>query len=223
MTAPFTILIPSARFSNLDGCVRSILERDPLPQDRILVIDDGARREAPANFPVTWVDGRKPFVFARNVNLGWLASSPDSDVIVMNDDARLKTPGGFRALAEAVRAKPSLGVCSAAITGTVGNPNQHPKPGAAIRTDSRVVAFVCVYIPRQSREKIGLLDERYVAYGGDDMDYCRRALDAGLELGIFDGCIVSHGEVPSTYRTRPDIYALFQEGKRLYAEKFRGL
>lgn len=216
----FKILIPSARFSNLDGCIKSILELDPLPKDRILVIDDGARADAPQDFPVTWVAGAKPFVFARNINRGWLVAGFDSNVILMNDDARLKTPGGFRALDRAVLGQPSIGVCSAAIEGVVGNPNQHPSVGSGIRTDPRVVAFVCVHIPSRTSSRIGLMDERYVSYGGDDMDYCRRVRDAKLELGIFDGCIVTHGEVPSTYRTRPDILKLFEDGKRLYREKF---
>lgn len=216
----FKILIPSARFSNLDGCVRSILDHDPLPKDRILVIDDGARKDAPPNFPVTWVDGAKPFVFSRNINLGWMAAGFDSNVILLNDDARLKTVGGFSYMAQATLRRPSMGVCSAAIDGMVGNPNQHPKAGVGLRTDPRALAFICVYIPARTSRRIGFLDERYVAYGGDDMDYCRRTLDAGLELGIFDGCVVSHGEVPSTFRTKPDIDQLLEEGRRLYTEKF---
>lgn len=220
MTQEFKILIPSARFGNLDGCVRSILELDPVPRDRILVIDDGARADAPDGFPVTWVDGVKPFVFSRNINRGWLAAGFDSSVILMNDDARLKTRGGFHALSQAVLERSEIGVCSAAIDGVVGNPNQHPSHEAGIRTDPRVVAFICVLVPSRTSRKIGFMDERYVSYGGDDMDYCRRVRDAKLELGIFDGCVVSHGEVPSTYRTRTDIASLFEDGKRLYREKF---
>ena len=37
----------------------------------------------------------KPFVFARNVNLG-IEAAGDADVILMNDDAtQLRTPYGF--------------------------------------------------------------------------------------------------------------------------------
>lgn len=219
MTPDFKVLIPSARFSNLEGCVGSILSHDYLPPDRIIVIDDGAQADAPAGFPVTWVRGQKPFVFARNINLGWMRAGLDANVILMNDDTRLKTPGGFRAMAEAVAAAPGIGVCSAAIAGVVGNPNQHPGAGG-MRTDPGVVAFVCVYIPVETSRRIGFLDERFTSYGGDDMDYCRRVLEGRWSLGIFDGCVVSHGEVPSTYRTRPDIVQLFEDGKRLYAEKY---
>ena len=217
----FSVIIPSARMENLRDCVWSIVNREEMDPADVIVVDDGAgaagRHQLP---PVTWLEGIKPFVFSRNVNLG-IKASLGNDVIVMNDDSRLESRGGFSALSKVVRESPEVGLASAAIEGFVGNPAQAPQ-GRGMRFEPRVVAFVCVYIPRSTVERVGLLDERYVSYGGDDMDYCKRTRDAGLKLGIFDGCIVSHGKVASTYRSRPDIVALFEDGKRIFREKYPG-
>ena len=113
----FKVVILSAKASNLVPCVRSLLANEPdLPPEHVIVVDDGARAEAEAQLPpVRWLDGARPFIFSRNANLGIRAA--ESDVILLNDDARLLTPRGFTLLAEQVRSQPAIGVCSAGIRG----------------------------------------------------------------------------------------------------------
>lgn len=216
----FHIVIPSARGSNLKGCLQSILTNEPgFPLKRIIVVDDGARAECDGLFGgITWITGIKPFVFARNVNLGIRAAG--ADVLLLNDDARLKTPGGFTLLSQFMSSRPDVGICSSAIEGYVGNPSQEAA-GDGFRTEDRVVAFISIYIPRMVYEIVGPLDERFTAYGGDDMDYCKRILQAGLLLGIHGGCVVTHEENLSTYRSKPDKFSLFQDGLRIYEDKWR--
>ncbi|HEU4338757.1 MAG TPA: galactosyltransferase-related protein [Planctomycetota bacterium] len=215
----FRVVILSAVTRNLKGAVLSVLEREPsLQPSDIIVVDDGAKAHWKPDLPqVTWIPGAKPFIFARNANLGFFAAG-DSDVVLMNDDARLKTQEGFSKLSALASENPRVGVLSAAIEGFIGNPEQSPK-GVGLREDKRVVAFVCVYIPRTVYLKVGTLDEQFTGYGGEDMDYCDRAMKAGLTLGIADQCVVSHGEVPSTYRTRPDFKKLFDEGLAVWRRK----
>src|ERR1035441_10671726 len=88
--AEFSIVIPSRKAENLVPCVQAVLKCEPdLDPSRIIVIDDGARPDAEGALPgVTWIAGVKPFIFARNVNLGIV--SVDHDVILLNDDALLK-------------------------------------------------------------------------------------------------------------------------------------
>src|SRR5207249_1810185 len=115
--------ILSSRASNLVACVHSILANEPdLPPDRIVVVDDGARQDAEPLLPaVRWIEGVRPFVFARNANIGIRAGTraADTDVILLNDDARLETPGGFTAMLAQVRSQEWPGICSAAIRGMV--------------------------------------------------------------------------------------------------------
>lgn len=219
----FHVVILSARAANLRRCLASIFENEPtLPQDRIIVVDDGSRIDCGKEFPgVTWVQGHKPFVFSRNANIG-IRSAP-GDVILLNDDARLTTKYGFSSQSFATRARKDVGVCSAAISGFVGNPAQ--KPGivaAGLRVEQGTLAFISVYIPRETFARIGPLDERFVGYGFEDNDYCLRSRKAGLKLSVYDGCIVEHGvsKDTSTYRSKPDISSLMEINRTLYKEKW---
>ena len=216
----FHIVIPSASAENLRGCLESITAKEPrFPLDHIIVVDDGARKGLGNSFRgISWVRGVKPFVFSRNVNIGIRAAG--TDVVLLNDDARLSTPGGFGFLAEFAHPRSDIGVCSAAVDGYVGNPVQKPAQ-AGFRTDEKTLAFICVYLPRPVFEVIGPLDERFTAYGGDDVDYCDRIRKAGLLLGIHDGCVVEHEEKLSTFRSKPDAYELYKEGLKIYETKKR--
>lgn len=200
------VIIPSANATNLKECVAALYRSEPhlAPAD-VLVVDDGALTTCALDAErgrdctldaVGWLQGERPFVFARNCNIGIAAAAPH-DVILLNDDALLTTPGGFTALAQAAEHQ-EYGVIAAA-TSNVGNPNQRPR-GKGLRLEPRTVCFVCVYIPRRVIDAVGLLDERYIHYGMDDDDYCLRVRNAGLSLGILDDCVMDHSTLRSSYR-----------------------
>lgn len=213
----FKVVILSARASNLRGSLGSVIKNEPqLARTQIIVVDDGARAGWP-DAPASWIQGVKPFVFARNANIG-IRSSP-TDTILMNDDATLETLRGFSRWAEFMASAPGSGPCSAAIDGVVGNCEQTPRGTGTRRKPTSPIAFVCVYLPWTTYVKIGPLDERFTGYGKDDRDYCERSLEAGLPLGIFDPCVVRHGVLPSTYRTRPDIAELCKINLKAYHDK----
>lgn len=151
----------------------------------------------PHDEPIDWQEGIKPFIFARNINLG-IQAAGDDDVIILNDDALVQTPGGFTLLQRAAEENPEYGII-AATCNNVGNQNQWPK-GVGLRDEPRMVCFVCVLIPRRTIDAVGLLDERFVDYGLDDDDYSLRVRKAGLKIGIHDGCYVDHGSLTSSYR-----------------------
>jgi hypothetical protein len=146
----------------------------------------------------------------------------DCDVrsfVILNDDAILKTPGGFSLLQKAAEAHPEYGVI-AATTNIVGNINQQPR-GIGLREDPAMVCFVCVLIPRRTIDKVGLLDERYcLDYGCEDGDYCESVRRAGLKIGIHDGCFVDHGSLRSSFRGDPTAPKAFAQNQRLFNEKW---
>jgi GT2 family glycosyltransferase len=220
----FQVVIPSARARNLISCVQAVLANEPQmsPSD-VIVVDDGARAEAETALPgVRWITGIKPFIFARNVNLGIRAA--DGDVFLLNDDARLVTPHGFSRLAARARCEAKLGLCSAAIHGIVGNRNQLARPGEGVRFEAAELAFVCVFLSLEVRKIVGMLDERFSGYGFEDNDYCRRVLATGLRLGIWDGCVVDHAEgLSSSFRSRSDLMTLIRLNQRLYEEKWNAM
>ena len=228
----FAVVIPSRNAANLKACYAAIQRHEPIVaahgSGRIWVVDDFAGLDlfdfCACNL-ISHHFGEHPFIFARNVNIGIQAAfgyrfgkqqHPDGNwvtwgysdlgntcdgVILLNDDALLETPGGFTAMAAVAHDHPEYGLI-AATTNVTGNLNQLPK-GIGLREDPRQVCFICVYIPRTTREKVGLLDERFVDYGCEDDDYCLRVRKAGLKLGIFDGCFVDHGSLTSSFRGGP--------------------
>lgn len=188
-----SIIIPSRNARNLEQCVRYGI-RPAGETARIIVIDDGLDQWLDE---VTYVNGAKPFCFARNMNIG-IREAGDDDVVLLNDDAVLQTPGGFTLLQKAAEEHREYGLL-AATTNNVGNVNQLPQ-GKGLRPDPRMVCFVCVFIPRRTLDLVGGLDERFIGYGFDDDDYCLRVRLAGLKIGIHDGCFVDHRHLPSTFR-----------------------
>ena len=221
----FSIIIPSKSASNLVPCIRAIREAGETA--RIIVVDDGVDRSrhewlkpdkpSISSEGAYFEPGVKPFVFARNINIG-IRAAGDDDVILLNDDALLKTRHGFSSLV--AHAHNGEGMVAAACD-TVGNPNQfnHGLIGT-IRPAPRMVCFVCVYIPRSTINSVGLLDERFIGYGLDDDDYCLRVRRAGLKIGIFDGCYVDHGSLESSFRGGAQAGGDFTGNMRLFIQKW---
>jgi GT2 family glycosyltransferase len=75
-------------------------------------------------------------------------------------------------------------------------------------------------MPWYTYATLGPLDERFVGYGFEDNDYCARVFEAGLKIGIWDGCVVDHAHRPSVFRTRPNFSVLFEQNRQLYRSKW---
>lgn len=208
-----TVIILSKTASNLTPCLGAVRKHQPDAQ--IIVVDDGIEGWSDV-VGVLRVAGVKPFVFARNVNLG-IAACTD-DIVILNDDAILETPNGFQMLAEVAK-DPTIGLV-APTTNVTGLREQWRRNDHSIRFVPRTVPFVCVYIPRRVVDQIGLLDERYVGYGWEDNDYCRRIVLAGLKLAIVDDVYVDHGSLRSTFRGHPRAPGDLEIGQRLFREKW---
>jgi N-terminal domain of galactosyltransferase len=166
------IVIPSCKPLNYGPCVESILKNQPgITPDKIIVVLDGCEK---LGFPVTYIEGVKPFIFARNVNLGIKQAA--GDVILLNDDTELVTRNGFTLLSQSER----TGITSAKID------------GAGYWRADKFCAFVAVFIPKEVFDKVGLLDERFIRYGFEDTDYCDRLRAAHMSISRLDDCVVKH-------------------------------
>jgi GT2 family glycosyltransferase len=113
-----------------------------------------------------------------------------------------------------------IGLVSAAVRGLCGNTNQMAVQGrSGVRFEDKMLCFMAVFIPRKTINRIGLLDERFVAYGYEDDDYSLRVRRTGMKLAIYDGCVVEHAHIPSTFRQN-DVSFLVAENRRLFFEKW---
>ena len=167
----FNVVILTHKPENYRPCVESIIRNEPSinPKQIIVVIDDCEQLD----LPVTYINGESPFIFSRNANIG--IRHADSDIILLNDDTELSNRNGFTQLAQSERS----GITSAKIIGP-----------CTVKRD--MCAFVCVFIPKETQQSIGLLDERFVKYGYEDDDYCRRVVQAKQPINRCDRCVVNH-------------------------------
>lgn len=213
-----SVVIPSKSIGNLVPCISSVFTKDPL--SKVIVVDDGIDFDGAEyiHHAANVTPGIKPFIFARNCNLGIRAAYVRDNIVLMNDDAKLETLWGFHEIEKLSLEHPELGLISA-VTNVAGNTAQHPR-GEGLRLEERTVAFVCVFIPRATIDRVGLLDERFTAYGWEDNDYCRRVLAAGLKIGIFDRCFVDHGSLKSTFRGSARGAGDISAGRRIYEQKW---
>lgn len=195
------VVIPSNDSARLRKSVASVLKAHPsIPAEWIIVVDDGARSGWRSTDPtVSWVPGIKPFVYARNVNLGIRAAGP-YDIVVMGDDVEVQTHRAFDSL------RSDKSITSASIVGPVGNPKQSWKTGCQhMMTVNDPVAFICVYLPHGLLNSVGELDERFVDYGCEDTDYCWRAQQKGFSLAVNHQVVVQHNGpgMQSAFRSKP--------------------
>lgn len=222
----FTIIIPSRNINNLVACAYAI--RAAGETAKILVIDDGldmsaiyAGEKSPnglcVNDPGWRIPGEKPFIYARNCNIG--IRSVTDDVILLNDDALLVTQRGFSKMQESAEAFPQYGVI-AACTDMTGNPRQQPHAAGVLCEEPRMACFVAAYIPRRTFEAVGLLDERFIGYGYEDDDFCARVRREGLKVGIDHACFVNHSSLKSTFRGYPAGQVSLDQNRDVFIAKW---
>lgn len=195
-----SVVILSKNVSNLQPCMEAVRRCEP--HARIVVIDDGLDLQSwlpdGSLQPFDIYPGVKPFIFARNANIG-IEKAYRDDVVLLNDDALVITEDGLSLMQQAVIKDGDYGIVASSCN-NVGNSNQFHKLGAGLVEEPRMVCFVCVLISRRLIDAIGGLDERYVGYGCEDDDYCLMARKAGFKLGVHHGCFADHQSLTSTFR-----------------------
>ncbi len=211
-----SVIIPSKNATNLKACIQAI--RSCGETCRIIVVDDGIDWKAVSKDGLEVIQGVKPFVFARNCNLGIVAAGRD-DVVLLNDDALLTIRGGFSLLQKAADGHKEYG-CIGSTTNVTGQIMQKPQH-RGLRPVHHI-AFMCVLIPRRTIDKIGMLDEIYcLDYGVEDRDYCEMINRAGMKVGVHDGCFVDHSKLTSSFRGRPMAPGCSTLNRALFLEKFK--
>ena len=247
----FSVIIPSRNPANLIPCLQALRKHEPTCP--VVIVDDGIDWQKFHNMhggplsdfgPIRRADGRLPFVFARNINVGitwadacfpYSSEEPPLDgYVLLNDDALLESPGGFSLLARTCAEHPEIGVLGAT-TNLTGQPLQVRKSGSGsgLRFMPHI-AFVCVYFPRKTLDLMTEmsktdslitpgLDERYcIDYGVDDRDACQQMQHLGLKVAVLDSVYVDHGSLTSTYRGLPTNSRSFAENFKLFQKKWAG-
>ncbi len=216
---PVDIVIPSYRDAErVRALVRSISKTVPRGMARVIVTDDCSGPEHLA--ALARIKGIDELVtserndgFAANANRGLRASDPKRDVVLLNSDTEA-LPSWLQCLQYAAHYHEDVGIVGAQLQypdgriqfgGTVRNRDQPQwfdhryrfKPagwGPANQSSPAIaVTGACMYVRRETIERIGLLDERY-AMAYEDVDWCLRAWQAGLRVLYFPAAQMVHHE-----------------------------
>jgi GT2 family glycosyltransferase/glycosyltransferase involved in cell wall biosynthesis len=218
MGEPVSIVIPSYRDADrVATLVQSIGRTVPEGMARIIVADDASGADHLARLHaiegIEVVAGERNEGFAANVNRGLRVADPERDVVVLNSDTEAR-PGWLACLQYAASQEEEVGIVGARLlypdgriqfAGTVRNlgapewfdhryrfkPDDHGP--AALAGPVLAVTGACMYVRRETIERIGLLDERYpMAY--EDVDWCLRAWQAGMRVWYFPAASLYHHE-----------------------------
>lgn len=156
--------------------------------------------------------------FAAGMNQGIQAATADGYVL-LNSDTIIR-PGALAKLRDAMHAHPEAGIIGPALLdehgGTASSYFNDPKPLSELLRAARVhplgkllhsfepsipktsepravdwLAFACVLIRREVLDKVGALDDGYFMYF-EDVDYCRRAREAGFKVLYWPEAEVEH-------------------------------
>lgn len=215
------IIIPSNNIFNLRKCVESILKTHPnFATKNIIVVDDGAKAYWAGEDPdVAWVRGKKPFIYARNVNLG-INEADREDVVILGDDVSIKADNTFDFMKETSE-RMSVAAVSASVIGDVGNPHQR-HDYLIVKESPLQLCFVCVYLPRKWLDTVGLLDEQFDGYGCEDVDWCFRAQEFGGRFLVDGRAIVFHNHfnMKSAFRSKDDCHEKSRHARRLLQAKW---
>lgn len=155
-----------------------------------------------------------PFSYSKYCNIG-IKATGDSDIILCNDDIECIDKDFFYRLQEIAYKYPICGVLSPLVDGGIDDYQKYPavnsiwdtapvkiKKFNLTRTRSQqnelftkiFIAFVCVYIKRETINQVGLFDESFTGYGYDDFDYAFRIKLSRWEVGITRQLHIKHGE-----------------------------
>lgn len=233
-TPRLSVVVLSKTAEYLKKLVDSILRSEPqfFNQAKLILVDDGVEKDYVENLRGMGsivVSGKKPFVYARNANLGITeALKYRAPILLINDDTTIKTPFFLSRLQNAL---PENYVCvSASIIprGGVGNKDQSFEPENTRQSLHRIeppgiLCFVACFFQVWAFEKVGYLDERFVGYGYEDNDWCLRASDLGFLLGVTREIVVEHnspmGASGGTFKREPNYHQRVCQNMILFQDK----
>ncbi len=199
----------------LDSCLGSLLSTDYAAL-RIILVDngstDGSADRAAVRYPaVEVVRNRRNIGYPAGNNVGIKYAlrrhNPDF-VALLNNDTRFDDPEWLAKMVSAAAQRDRTGITGCRLVFPDGRP-QHAgsmatssgfrgiseenfggSPSDPYEVDAVIGAVFM--IKREVIERIGLLDEGFYPYLGEDMDYCARARRAGYKIIVAPSAEVVH-------------------------------
>jgi GT2 family glycosyltransferase len=183
---PLPTLVVCAKYPDLFAGFRDSVERD---SDCLkILVRDGTQIPCPDGW-ATLTPGT-PFNAAVFGNIGWRAAL-DRDIIYCGDDIRFIEPHTIQRLQKIAYEDEVVGMLSPKIIG--GAQTEQNIVSDHLRYATHFIGMMFAYLKRSTIERVGYLDEDYVGFGYEDVDYNKRIERAGLRIGLTGDVSVQHG------------------------------
>ncbi len=217
-----------------------------LDNTRIILVDNGSTDVTPEAVRgySSWVDIiRLPenTGFVRGNNTGIEAASPDSDIVLLNNDLVFTDPDWLDKMRTCIHSDHACGIAGCRLvlpngrlvhTGTYimpdtcwGQQNFSGKTEKDICQYTGIhevqgVVFAAVYIKREVISAVGGLHPDYTTYF-EDTDYCLRAAEAGYKTILCGNVTIVHDEHGSTAGISRKRSELFKQGQRTFIRHWK--
>jgi GT2 family glycosyltransferase len=222
-----SIVVPTRDHGDdVERCLTSVVERSTYPDFEVLLVDNGTTDQRSRAILAAWPkrDPRVrllrhdvPFNYAK-INNWAVAQAFGSLVVLLNNDTEILTPDWLEALAEQA-SRPSIGAVGAmllydddtiqhagvivGINGVAGHSHKHlPRAASgyfqmlkAINNYSAVTA-AALMVRKGVYDRLGGLEER-LAIAFNDVDFCLKAVEAGLYNVWLPHVVLRHAESKS--------------------------
>jgi len=212
------ILIPTFNgVESLKKTVKSILKNTKYPHWRLIFIDGGSTdgtREYIEKLNkkysnISYIFEEKKEGITKALIKGYETTKPDEDLFLTQNDIIFPQPNWLSQLVDRAN--------EYNVGGIITTFNSIRKSGPDYKEGMPFVGTWCMYIPRETINKIGFLDDNFSPGPGDDIDYSFRVLGMGMGISFIRYKVNHHREV---YHYNDKIEKIKQRNARYFRQKW---
>lgn len=212
------------------------------PAYRVIVVDngsaDGSVEYLESLDDITLICNEHNLGYTRGCNIGIEATTPEEDVILMNNDIIVTDPQWLAQLQQVAYSAQDIGVVGTRMVDPEGRLNHAGSYMPPIKMYGQQIAggeldvgqytldreiestiFALAYLRRDCIDKVGLLDQDLFAYF-EDTEYCFRAKRAGLRIFYAGGVSPIHHHNTSTRENKVDFWAIYLKSREVFKKKW---
>ncbi len=208
----------------LEKCLLSLKRKTNYPDYRVFLVDDASEKnigmKEKKKFPwINLIVNKNNMGFAKSNNVGIKTAlktyNPDY-FLLLNDDTGIIQRNWLSNMIKVGESNEKIGILGCRIIypdGSLqffaknskiytyskkGNKQRDKEIFSTQKIKAGGIIGACFLIKRKTIKKIGLLDEKFSPFYGEESDYCERAKKAGFDIGYVGNSVIVHFGAKST-------------------------